>query len=219
MAHLQYLHAEENYLKATANPLPQCPATSTPCNGTSGCPVLYVYKNCLASEPIGCNYEMQQGCLTTRGVFCREFQPQRSASECRSFCGAQPLTPPCSGHGVCFIVPHPSSDLPVCKDEHPPSFCNPNEGRAECTCDEGYTPGTAAGTCVPQGIASDLSGFQPLYNLLLPQLLPLAVLLLLLLFLLALLPRRINLRPTLSPPTRYFFSKRALAARQAASGV
>ncbi|CAI5481390.1 unnamed protein product [Closterium sp. Yama58-4] len=152
MAHLQYLHAEENYLKATANPLPQCPTTSTPCNGTSGCPVLYVYKNCLASEPIGCNYDMQHGCLSTRGVFCREFQAQRRDSECQSFCGAQFLTPPCSGHGVCSIVPNPSSDLPVCKDEHPPSFCNPNEGKAQCTCDEGYTPGTAAGTCVPQAL-------------------------------------------------------------------
>ncbi|CAI5461968.1 unnamed protein product, partial [Closterium sp. Yama58-4] len=150
MAHLQYLHAEENYLKATANPLPQCPTTSTPCNDTSGCPVLYIYKNCLASEPIGCNYDTQHGCLSTRAVLCREFQAQRHDSECRAFCGAQFLTPPCSGHGVCSIVPHPSSDLPVCKDEHPPPFCNPNEGKAQCTCDEGYTPGTAAGTCVPR---------------------------------------------------------------------
>ncbi|CAI7847569.1 unnamed protein product [Closterium sp. NIES-54] len=35
----------------------------------------------------------------------------------RAFCGAQPLTPPCSGHGVCSFEPDSSRDMTACYDD------------------------------------------------------------------------------------------------------
>ncbi|CAI5978300.1 unnamed protein product [Closterium sp. NIES-64] len=85
---------------------------------------------------------------------CGGWQKQRRASECRAFCGAQPLTPPCSGHGVCSFETDPSLDMAACDDNEDddkpsPPYCEP---LGHCDCDEGYTPGTAAGTCISHGM-------------------------------------------------------------------
>ncbi|CAI5986181.1 unnamed protein product, partial [Closterium sp. NIES-65] len=194
------LSADHNYLTSTADPFPfNGTSLDSPSESHSWC---LFYHNCLENDAIS----------------CASWQNQRYGSECRAFCGAQPLTPPCSGHGVCSFVRDYSYDMSACEAEHelPPPYCA-REPEGQCDCDEGYTPGTAAGTCVPHGIAAvgvTLSALQAPQNLLLLMLLPLAVLLLLA-FKLPQLLRRLKNRP----PTRYFFSKRALAARQAAMGV
>ncbi|CAI5999838.1 unnamed protein product [Closterium sp. NIES-65] len=225
------LSADHNYLTSTADPLSF--------NATSQEDPLYYHSvcwfehNCLGNDN---NNTLSSNC----------WQNQRRASECRAFCGAQPLTPPCSGHGVCSFEPDPSK-LPSVEPE------------GQCVCDEGYTPGTKPGTCVSHGtnpsseppdtaamgvalaapshplnqasmpftlsfhnspseppstavVGVIVSSHQAPRNLLL--LLPLAVLLLLA-FSLPQFLRRLKSRP----PTRYFFSKRALAAQQAAMGV
>ncbi|CAI7826266.1 unnamed protein product, partial [Closterium sp. NIES-53] len=192
------LSADHNYLTATADPLPF--------NATGLDDPSEYHSLCL----------FHHNCLENSSIYCRRGQDQRRDSECRAFCGVQPLTPPCSGHGVCSFEPDPSHHMSACEDddELPPPYCEP-EG--QCDCDEGYTPGPAAATCVPHGIAAmgiTLSAFHAPRNLLLLLLLPLAVLLLLA-FKLPQLLRRLKNRP----PTRYFFSKRALASRQAAMGV
>ncbi|CAI5978338.1 unnamed protein product [Closterium sp. NIES-64] len=198
------LSADHNYLTSTADPLPfDATGVDDPSDYHSLC-------------------LFHHNCLDNNSISCGRWHDQRSDSECRSFCGAQPLTPPCSGHGVCSFEPDPSDEMSACEENvPPPSYCEP-EG--QCVCDEGYTPGTEAGTCVSHGIPSEptgiaavgvaLSALQTPRNLLLLLLLPLAVLLLLA-FSLPQFPRRLKNRP----PTRYFFSKRALAARQAAMGV
>ncbi|CAI5978296.1 unnamed protein product [Closterium sp. NIES-64] len=117
------IHAQNNYLTATPDP-----------SNTSS--VCLFHHNCLGGHLI----------------FCGRGEQQRRASECRAFCGAQPLTPPCSGRGVCSFQPDPSHNMAACEDEDddkpPPRYCEP-EG--QCVCDEGYTPGTKAGTCVSHG--------------------------------------------------------------------
>ncbi|CAI7826268.1 unnamed protein product [Closterium sp. NIES-53] len=180
------LSADHNYLTATADAVPfDATGLDNPADYHSLC---LFSRNCLAND----------------SVVCGSDQRQRRASECRAFCGAQPLTPPCSGHGVCSFEPD-RSELPSIEPE------------GQCVCDEGYTPGTKAGTCVSHGTAvleMALSALHAPQNLLLLLLLPLA-LLLLLAFKLPQLLRRLKNRP----PTRYLFSKRALAARQAAMSV
>ncbi|CAI5476161.1 unnamed protein product [Closterium sp. Yama58-4] len=215
---LDRLSAAYNYLTATADAFPfntTSPDPDDPSEGHSAC--LFT-RNCLESSRI----------------FCGPRLKQRRDSECLSFCGvqAQPLTPPCSGHGMCSFVPDPSLNMAPCyddEDEIPPSYC---DFEGQCTCDEGYTPGTAAGMCVshdtlpvPQGtnfpfeppgtsvVGVVLSDLQAPKNHLLLLLLLLPPLLLA--FSLPHLLRRLWDRP----PTRYYFSKRALAARQAAMGV
>ncbi|CAI5999819.1 unnamed protein product, partial [Closterium sp. NIES-65] len=184
---------------------------------------LHVHNNYFTTTPDPSDTHMlcllHHNCLHGSTTDCTSWQDQRRASECRAFCGAQPLTPPCSGHGVCFIEPDSSRDMTACYDDvydPPPPYCTP-EG--QCVCDEGYTPGTKAGTCVPHvpavvGMAPFALQMPGNLLLLLLLLLPLAVLVLLA-FSLPQLLRRLKNRP----PTRYFFSKRALAARQAAMGV
>ncbi|GJP72072.1 hypothetical protein CLOP_g2841 [Closterium sp. NIES-67] len=144
LSRLGRLHARNNYLTGRAAPFPECLSP----NRTSACPndCLYpptesdIHGNCLAESTFSCDGW------------------QRSSHDCRLFCGARPLTPPCSGHGVCSVEPGHHDDTPA--------------WGAQCTCDEGYTQGTAAGTCVPRGPAFLLA-------LLLVLLLPLAMLLLL----------------------------------------
>ncbi|CAI5466710.1 unnamed protein product, partial [Closterium sp. Yama58-4] len=199
----QGLSADHNYLTATADPL-LFNATSLEDSAES-------LSLCL----------FHHNCLDNNSISCGRWQDQRRDSECRAFCGVQQLTPPCSGHGVCSFMPDPSEETSACEEDvPPPPYCEPD---GYCVCDEGYTPGPAAGTCVPHGIPSEppgiavvgvaLSALQKPRNLLL-LLLPLAVLLLLA-FSLPLFLRPLKNRP----PTRYFFSKRALAARQAGMGV
>ncbi|GJP53282.1 hypothetical protein CLOM_g12454 [Closterium sp. NIES-68] len=71
-------------------------------------------------------------CVTNTPSECGQGNEQRSASECRSFCGNDALSPPCGGHGVCSFVGAISD--------------------AHCTCDEGFTQELAGGTCIPQGM-------------------------------------------------------------------
>ncbi|CAI7859159.1 unnamed protein product [Closterium sp. NIES-54] len=225
MPYLTFLEAHHNYLTATAGPLPV---------NVTGL-VLPYHSLCL----------FHHNCLENNSMLCGRRQAQRRASECRAFCGAQPLTPPCSGHGVCSsFVPNPSHHMTACEDdedEPPPPSCQPAmlvslmrmlendpsldvpacdnddqppprncQPRGQCDCDEGYTPGTAAGTCVSHGTAvmeMALAALQTPQNILL---LLLAVLQLA--FALPLFLRRLKHHRL----TRYSFSKRALAGRQAA---
>ncbi|CAI5518829.1 unnamed protein product [Closterium sp. Naga37s-1] len=132
-----------NYLTATADPPPLNAAGL--CNA-SGIP---------SDRDIVCLFD--HNCLADEGIFCYPHN-QRRASECRAFCGAQPLTPPCSGHGVCSFVLDPSLDMAACEDdayEPPPPYC---DFEGQCDCDEGYMPGADAGTCVPQGGAEGDGG-------------------------------------------------------------
>ncbi|CAI5509848.1 unnamed protein product [Closterium sp. Naga37s-1] len=131
------LSADHNYLTSTADPFPfYATGQDSPSESHSLC-------------------LFDHNCLENDAISCASWQNQRYGSECRAFCGAQPLTPPCSGHGVCSFVPDPSYDMSACEDEHelPPPYCA-REPEGQCDCDEGYTPGTAAGTCVPHGIAA-----------------------------------------------------------------
>ncbi|CAI7799594.1 unnamed protein product [Closterium sp. NIES-54] len=127
---LDRLSAAYNYLTATADAFPfNTTSLDDPSEGLSTC---LFHHNCLESS----------------WIFCGRGLTQRCDSECLSFCGVQPLTPPCSGHGMCSFVPDPSLDMVPCyddEDERPPSYC---DFEGQCICDEGYTPGTAAGTCV-----------------------------------------------------------------------
>ncbi|CAI5978361.1 unnamed protein product [Closterium sp. NIES-64] len=114
------LSADHNCLTATADAVPfDATGLDNPADYHSLC---LFSRNCLAND----------------SVVCGSDQRQRRASECRAFCGAQPLTPPCSGHGVCSFEPD-HSELPSVEPE------------GQCVCDEGYTPGPKAGTCVPHG--------------------------------------------------------------------
>ncbi|CAI5505430.1 unnamed protein product [Closterium sp. Naga37s-1] len=130
------LFADHNYLTATADPLPfNATGLEDPAESHSLC---LFHHNCLGHSSINCGrWHLQK--------------QQKRTSECRAFCGAQPLTPPCSGHGVCSFEPDPSEEMSAFEDEDvpPPPYCEP-EG--QCDCDEGYTPGPAAGTCVPHGM-------------------------------------------------------------------
>ncbi|CAI5985382.1 unnamed protein product, partial [Closterium sp. NIES-64] len=255
ITHLTSLHrlsVAYNYLTATADAFPfntTSPDPDDPSGGHSSCVFTH---NCL------------------EWVYCGHGLNQRRDSECRAFCGVQVqplreqrLTPPCSGHGVCSLVPDPSHAMSPCDEDEEfwPPHCEPV---GQCTCDDGYTPGTAAGTCVshdtllvPQGtIIQSPTGhpdyqvdriknpptasrpllihpagtnlpFEPpgttivgviLYDLQAPKNLLLLLLFLpplLLAFSLPHLLRRLRNRP----PTRYFFSKRALAALQASMDV
>ncbi|CAI5505428.1 unnamed protein product, partial [Closterium sp. Naga37s-1] len=115
------LSADHNYLTATADAVPfDATGLDNPADYHSLC---LFSRNCLAND----------------SVFCGSDQRQRRASECRAFCGAQPLTPPCSGHGVCSFKPD-RSELPSIEPE------------GQCVCDEGYTPGTKPGTCISHGM-------------------------------------------------------------------
>ncbi|CAI5947300.1 unnamed protein product, partial [Closterium sp. NIES-65] len=139
ITHLTSLHrlsAAYNYLTATADAFPfntTSPDPDDPSGGHSSCVFTH---NCL------------------EWVYCGHGLNQRRDSECRAFCGVQVqplreqrLTPPCSGHGVCSLVPDPSHAMSPCDEDEEfwPPHCEPV---GQCTCDDGYTPGTAAGTCV-----------------------------------------------------------------------
>ncbi|CAI5978357.1 unnamed protein product [Closterium sp. NIES-64] len=130
------LSADHNYLTSTAEPLPfNATSLEDPAKSHSLC---LFHHNCLGHSSINCGrWHLQK--------------QQRRTSECRAFCGAQPLTPPCSGRGVCSFELDPSEEMSACEAEDvpPPPYCEP-EG--QCVCDEGYTPGPAAGTCVPHGM-------------------------------------------------------------------
>ncbi|CAI5518860.1 unnamed protein product [Closterium sp. Naga37s-1] len=135
MARLTSLEAHHNYLTATADQLlPNAHSLDDPFRYHSLC---LFHHNCLGDN----------------SKFCNREQAQRRASECRAFCGTQPLTPPCSGHGVCsYFVPHPPHNKFSCcgdEDQIPPPNYQP---KGQCDSDEGYTPGTDAGTCVPHGM-------------------------------------------------------------------
>ncbi|CAI5510940.1 unnamed protein product, partial [Closterium sp. Naga37s-1] len=132
MARLTSLEAQHNYLTATADQL---------------------FLNAQGEDDPAEYYSMclfHHNCLEDNSLFCYSDQAHRRDSECRAFCGAQPLTPPCSGHGVCSsFVPDLSHEMTACCVEEyqtPPPYYQP---KGQCDCDEGYTPGTAAGTCVP----------------------------------------------------------------------
>ncbi|GJP53290.1 hypothetical protein CLOM_g12457 [Closterium sp. NIES-68] len=87
-----------------------------------------------AEAPPACpTYQLllHANCFSRNLTICGSEQTQKSAGFCQWFCGNEPLSPPCSGHGVCYVLPQ-SSD-------------------PECGCDYGYTGGTTAATCVPQG--------------------------------------------------------------------
>ncbi|CAI5999848.1 unnamed protein product [Closterium sp. NIES-65] len=132
-----------NYLTATADPPP---LNAAGLYNASGIP---------SDREIVCLFD--HNCLADEGIICYPYN-QRRASECRAFCGAQPLTPPCSGHGVCSFVLDPSLDMAACEDdayEPPPPYC---DFEGQCDCDEGYRPGPDAGTCVPQGGAEGDGG-------------------------------------------------------------
>ncbi|CAI5461970.1 unnamed protein product [Closterium sp. Yama58-4] len=203
MPYLTSLQAHHNYLTAAADEtFPNVPSLAIPVSH---------YSVCL----------FHHNCLGNHSMFCSRGENQRRASECRAFCGAQFLTPPCSGHGVCSsFVPDPSQYTYSCcggdeEEQSPPTKYLP---KGQCDCDEGYTPGTAAGTCSPHdtsamGVALSLLQ-EPQNRLLLLVVLPLTVLQLA--FALPLILRRLNHRRR---PTRLFYSKRALAARQAVMGV
>ncbi|CAI5465631.1 unnamed protein product [Closterium sp. Yama58-4] len=236
MTHLtspDMLSAAYNYLTATADAFPfntSSPDPDDPSGGHSAC--LFTY-NCL------------------EWVYCGHGLSQRRDSECRAFCGvqAQPLTPPCSGHGMCSFVSDRSLDMARCydEDERPPDYC---DFEGQCTCDEGYTPGAAAGTCVshdtllvPQASrpllihpAGNNLPFEPtgtylpfeppgttIVGVILSDLQAPKNLLLLLLLLPQLLMAfslpHLLRRLKKRTPTRYFFSKRAFAAQQASMGV
>ncbi|CAI5511308.1 unnamed protein product [Closterium sp. Naga37s-1] len=147
---LDRLSVAYNYLTATADAFPfntTSPDPDDPSGGHSSCVFTH---NCL------------------EWVYCGHGLNQRRDSECRAFCGVQVqplkeqrLTPPCSGHGMCSFVPDPSHTMYPCDEDEEfwPPYCEPV---GQCTCDDGYTPGTAAGTCVshdtllvPQGMLAD----------------------------------------------------------------
>ncbi|CAI5517933.1 unnamed protein product, partial [Closterium sp. Naga37s-1] len=147
---LDRLSVAYNYLTATADAFPfntTSPDPDDPSGGHSSCVFTH---NCL------------------EWVYCGHGLNQRRDSECRAFCGVQVqplteqrLTPRCSGHGMCSFVPDPSHAMSPCDEDEEfwPSYCEPV---GQCTCDDGYTPGTAAGTCVshdtlpvPQGMLVD----------------------------------------------------------------
>ncbi|CAI5531347.1 unnamed protein product [Closterium sp. Naga37s-1] len=151
---LYRLSAAYNYVTSTADAFPfntTSPDPDDPSGGHSAC--LFTH-NCL--EWVCCGYGLNQ----------------RRDSECRAFCGVQVgfqvqplteqrLTSPCSGHGMCSFVPDPSHAMSPCDEDEEfwPPHCEPV---GQCTCDEGYTTGTTAGTCVsrdtlpvPQGMLVD----------------------------------------------------------------
>ncbi|CAI5978310.1 unnamed protein product [Closterium sp. NIES-64] len=134
--------AENNYFTAAAEDYPFNETDdSVPDIYQDYHSVCLFHHNCLEDMSYWCSPGPKQS---------RSGRNQRCASECRAFCGAQPLTPPCSGHGVCSFEPDPNHNMTACDDDDedklPPHYCEP-EGH--CDCDEGYTPGPAAGTCVP----------------------------------------------------------------------
>ncbi|CAI5518839.1 unnamed protein product [Closterium sp. Naga37s-1] len=133
--------AENNYFTAAAEDYPFNETDdSVPDIYQDYHSVCLFHHNCLEDISYWCSPGPKQS---------RAGRNQRCASECRAFCGAQPLTPPCSGHGVCSFEPDPNHNMTACDDDEdklPPHYCEP-EGH--CDCDEGYTPGPAAGTCVP----------------------------------------------------------------------
>ncbi|GJP57337.1 hypothetical protein CLOM_g16360, partial [Closterium sp. NIES-68] len=186
LSRLSRLKASNNYLTGRAAPFPECLSPDR----TSACP-----HDCLYPPT---ESDIHGNCLVGSTFSCEGWQ--KSSHECRLFCGARPLTPPCSGHGVCSFEPGEYHNMPAMG--------------AQCTCDEGYMG--AAGTCVPRGSAfvwAALSALQAPRNLLLLLvLLPLAVLLLLA-FSLPQFLRRFKNKPHAA---RYFFSKKAVAARRAA---
>ncbi|CAI7812619.1 unnamed protein product [Closterium sp. NIES-53] len=101
------LSVHHNYLTAPADALPVNTTNPDHPDYHSFC---LFHHNCLANDPLLCN--------------C--WEAQRRASECRAFCGAQPLTPPCSSHGVCSFEPDPSHHTAACDgDNEPPLYCEP----------------------------------------------------------------------------------------------
>ncbi|CAI5978210.1 unnamed protein product, partial [Closterium sp. NIES-64] len=88
----------------------------------------------VAEAPPACpSYQLllDMNCFARNLTICGRQQGQREAGWCKWFCGNEPLSPPCSGHGVCFFVPGVTSD-------------------PTCACDYGYT-GATPNTCTPQG--------------------------------------------------------------------
>ncbi|CAI5947133.1 unnamed protein product [Closterium sp. NIES-65] len=69
-------------------------------------------------------------CMGNSTVLCGRAQIQRSKYECESLCWSYDDTPYCSGHGFCYT------------DYEKIGW--------QCACYEGYTEGTAAGTCIPE---------------------------------------------------------------------
>ncbi|CAI5947005.1 unnamed protein product [Closterium sp. NIES-65] len=104
MAALKTVAARSNYITAVAEAPPACPSYQ-----------LLLDSNCFAES------------LT----ICDEQQVQREAGWCKWFCGNEPLSPPCSGHGVCVYLPEFAS-------------------APTCSCKYGYTSVIPA-TCSPQG--------------------------------------------------------------------
>ncbi|CAI5947022.1 unnamed protein product [Closterium sp. NIES-65] len=114
MRALKAVSAKYNFLTGAAEGLPACPTYQ-----------LFLDFNCFAVDL----------------NFCGSDQTQKSSGWCKWFCGNDPFSPPCSGHGVCYYVA-PSTDI-------------------ACACDAGYIDGSTALTCVAQGpyIPARLSSF------------------------------------------------------------